>query len=178
MDRHGQHPLRVPLVDRVRQPARLASEHEHDVLRQLRVPIEPLPFRTEEKRRAERWQLAIVTNGLPSVQRAKVAALGVAPLVDHVVYADEHTPGGKPAASVFRHVLRKLGLPARRVILVGDDPRCDIAGARAVGIRTIRLITPAYPGPLAGDADVTIDTIDALPAAMAALLDLVASDAA
>ena len=47
--------------------------------------------------RGRGWRTALLTNGIPSAQAAKVRAFGLHDLVDHVIYADEHAPGGKPA---------------------------------------------------------------------------------
>src|SRR5438093_2227006 len=44
--------------------------------------------------RAEGWRIAILTNGLPHVQAAKIRALGLRALVDHIVYAEEYAEGG------------------------------------------------------------------------------------
>jgi putative hydrolase of the HAD superfamily len=128
--------------------------------------------------RADGWLLAIVTNGLPPVQRAKVSALGLAPLVDHVIYAEELAPGGKPARGVFRAALQRMGLPARRCVVVGDDPRCDIGGGRAAGLRTVRLAAPGATVAPHDEADAVIDTLEALPRVVAYLLDMVTPDAA
>jgi putative hydrolase of the HAD superfamily len=144
-------------------------------------PVLRLPRVTGEvlgRLRTDAWRLAIVTNGLPAVQRSKVAALGLAPLVHHVIYADEHRPGGKPAPAVFRTVLQRLGLPAARCICVGDDPECDIAGARRAGMKTIRLLTPHRSVAPGSDADATIVSLEALPEVASGLLDQVRRDAA
>ena len=128
--------------------------------------------------RADDWRMVIVTNGLPSVQREKVAALGLTSLVEHVIYAEEVTPGGKPAPEVFRTALRRLGLPARRCVAVGDDPKCDIAGARAAGLRTVRVIPPAHDIADDSGADATIAGLASLPSLLDTLLDAVTPDAA
>lgn len=126
--------------------------------------------------RAGGWHTAILTNGLPRVQAAKVHALGLDTLVDHVVFAEEHAPGGKPAAAPFLEALRRLGLPSCRCVFVGDDTFCDIAGARSVGMATILLssssatvVCPAVP-------DAVTTTLDAVPELAAALLEGVTRD--
>jgi putative hydrolase of the HAD superfamily len=116
------------------------------------------------------WRVAILTNGLPAVQRAKVLALGLSPLVDHIVYADEHAPGGKPAASAFLEAVRRLDVPVTRCVHVGDDPVCDIAGAKALRIRTIRLAKPGVVVDPSAEADVVLDSLDELPLVAVALL--------
>jgi putative hydrolase of the HAD superfamily len=128
--------------------------------------------------RGSGWRLAILTNGLPSVQFRKVAALGLTSLVDEVVYAEEHAAGGKPAGAAFRAALKALDLTADHCVIVGDDLGRDVRGARAAGIRTIRLARP-YVAPAPGDdADMVIDAIRQLPEAAALLLDTVTADVA
>jgi putative hydrolase of the HAD superfamily len=84
------------------------------------------------------WRIALVTNGLPSVQRRKVKALGLEGLVDTVVYAEEHGVGiGKPEPSAFLAAARLLDVEPRRCVFVGDDLVRDIGGAARLGMRTI-----------------------------------------
>jgi len=128
--------------------------------------------------RASGWRLGVLTNGLPSVQFRKVAALGLTSLVDEVVYAEEHVAGGKPAGAAFRAALDALDLTPDHAICVGDNPVNDVAGARAVGMRTIRLAKPGAAAPAGEDADVVIDAISQLPSAAALLFDVVTTNAA
>jgi len=116
------------------------------------------------------WRVAILTNGLPSVQKKKVAALRLGALVDHVLYAEEIATGGKPAAPVFREALGRLGVTASRTVCVGDDPFADVAGARALGIHTIRLARPGMAPAPEFEADAVVDRFDQVPAVAAALL--------
>ena len=61
--------------------------------------------------------------------------------VDAYVLSFEHSMQ-KPDAAMFDLALGALGLQARDVIMVGDDPRRD-GGAALVGIRT--LLVPPLP---------------------------------
>jgi putative hydrolase of the HAD superfamily len=81
--------------------------------------------------------VAVLTNGDPSVQRGKIAALGVEALVDVVVYAAEHHPLGKPAHAPFLAVERALGVDPARCVMVGDTLEKDVAGALGAGWRPI-----------------------------------------
>lgn len=128
--------------------------------------------------RASGWRLGILTNGLPSVQFRKVAALGLTSLVDEVVYAEEHATGGKPAASAFGAVLRSLELSASQCVCVGDDLVRDVRGARDLGIRTIRVARPGVVAPSETDADMVIDSFRQLPETARLLLDTVTADVA
>jgi putative hydrolase of the HAD superfamily len=114
------------------------------------------------------WQTALLTNGDPLVQTAKVRALELESWVDHVVYASEHAPGGKPAPAPFIEVLRKCQVAPHDAVMVGDDPINDIQGARAVGIRTIFLAGPRRaPQP---DADAVVHLLSDVPRVAASLV--------
>jgi len=62
---------------------------------------------------------------------------------------------GKPMPHIFRVALARLGVAPAEAAMVGDSLASDIAGAQAVGLRTIWL---APPGAATGDvhADLTI----------------------
>jgi putative hydrolase of the HAD superfamily len=128
--------------------------------------------------RVNGWRLAILTNGLPSVQFRKVAALGLTSLVDEVIYAEEHAAGGKPSIAAFRAALQALDLRADHCVCVGDDVERDIRGARAAGLRTIRVARPDAAPAADEDADLVIDGVRQLPDVAAMLLDRVTADVA
>lgn len=87
------------------------------------------------------WSIGVLTNGEPPIQRRKVAALGIGDLVDEVVFAAECGDGtGKPAPSAFHAALERLNVEAARAVFVGDDPRTDMEGAAAVGMKTIHMM--------------------------------------
>lgn len=121
----------------------------------------------------EGWRVGIVTNGPPDIQARKVDALGLAPMVDLVVYAQATGRGtGKPDRAVFVEAARRLGVCPTRAVFVGDDPVADIAGAHRVGMHTIRVL---HPGAKVREADVAADavveSIDEVPSAAMELLD-------
>jgi putative hydrolase of the HAD superfamily len=132
---------------------------------------------TLQRLRREGWHIAVLTNGLPSVQKGKVAALHLERMVDHVLYAEDIVPGGKPSAGSFHAALAKLRVMPQQCVCVGDDPVCDIAGARAVGISTIRLARPGVVPPASAEADLVIDSLRDVPSAAASLLAQVTTDA-
>ncbi|MEZ5290599.1 MAG: HAD family hydrolase [Vicinamibacterales bacterium] len=112
------------------------------------------------------WRLGIVTNGRPDIQARKVRALGLGALVSTVVYATEHGTGqGKPDRAPFHEACRRLGVAREAAIFVGDDPVCDIAGAREAGLRTIWLPARAVPtgDRTAGLADIVVASLAAVP---------------
>jgi len=120
--------------------------------------------------RARGHRLGVLTNGLPSTQRGKVAALAMERQVDAVIYAQECAPAGKPAAVCFITALHRLGVEASRAVFVGDHPEKDIAGAHAVGLRTVWMRTSAS-SVTAVPPDAIARTIGDVPALVERLLE-------
>jgi len=55
------------------------------------------------------------------------------------VFASSEIGWRKPAPEFFRAIEQRLGCHADRLILVGDDPRLDVAAARAAGWRALAI---------------------------------------
>jgi putative hydrolase of the HAD superfamily len=155
-------------------PGLVAVFREHRPALRLRPGVVDTLYRL----RREGWRMAILTNGLPSVQAAKVEALGLRRLVDAVVYAEQYASGGKPDAAAFAAAVGRLNLPASSCIAVGDDPACDVRGGRAAGLATIRVSGATLEGPVQHEADVVIERFEELPDVAHALLGLVDSHVA
>jgi putative hydrolase of the HAD superfamily len=134
-------------IIRNHQPQLWLSHDAADVLHALRV---------------RGWRTAILTNGQPSMQAAKVRALGLHDLVDHVVYAEEHATSGKPAAEPFLVALNRLEVAPQNAVMVGDNRVNDIEGARAVGMRTVLLARGERPAH-DGGADAVVSDLTSLP---------------
>lgn len=64
-------------------------------------------------------------------------SLDVAPFVAALEHATGRKPVvfGKPAAAFFEAACGRLGLPAERVLMVGDDVDADVGGAMAAGLK-------------------------------------------
>ena len=90
-----------------------------------------------------RWPTGILTNGHPVVQRSKIAALGLAPLVDAVVYAHAVADQGKPDPHVFDAMVEALDSDPACTIMVGNDRHTDIWGALNAGLRAVWLARQA-----------------------------------
>lgn len=113
-------------------------------------------------RLAERYRLAIVTNGIPDVQREKLARTGLLERFEAVVVSGE-LGCGKPDRRVYDETLRQLDLPAEACVMVGDNFRRDVAGAQAVGIRGV-WIAAGRPLPEGDVAPwLVVDTLAELP---------------
>lgn len=90
----------------------------------------------------------LVSDGLASVQRRKVASLpAIGRRLDAMVMTDELGPGqSKPSPVPFRVACRLLDVEPANAVYVANDPRKDFAGARAAGLRTIRTGLPPDEG--------------------------------
>lgn len=88
--------------------------------------------------RARGWAIAIVTNNIVSEQRTKLARLGLAPLVDHLVTSEE-VGVSKPHAGIFEHALARTSMTPADAVMLGDAWPADVEGARAIGIRPVWL---------------------------------------
>lgn len=84
------------------------------------------------------YRLAIVTDGADRVQKRKVEALGIARLVDTVVYCWE-IQRAKPDPGGYQEAVRRLGVGNGPALIVGDDPLHDVAAARAAGMACVRI---------------------------------------
>ena len=79
----------------------------------------------------------MVTNGIDRVQRARLAASGLAPLFD-VVVTSQSCGYAKPDPRILHAALEAMQTQPRHAVYVGDDPATDGAAARAAG-RALRL---------------------------------------
>lgn len=79
---------------------------------------------------ARRWPIVALTNG-----NADLHSIGLAPHFTATVSAREFGVG-KPDARIFHEACRRLGLPPRAVLHIGDDWALDVAGAHAAGLRS------------------------------------------
>ncbi len=82
--------------------------------------------------------VAVVSNADYTLP-AMLASAGVH--ADHV-FSSAATGSSKPDPAIFRFAIAALGLPAERLLHVGDTPAADGAGARAAGL-AVRIIDRA-----------------------------------
>lgn len=62
--------------------------------------------------------------------------LGLEPYISHIVTSRD-VGSEKPRPPIFRAALREAGVPAAEALYVGDQPDCDVAGARGVGMQPV-----------------------------------------
>ncbi len=78
--------------------------------------------------------LALITNGLSKVQRARLANSGVGHYFEALVISEEEGVA-KPDPGIFDVIFARMGMPGRdEVLMVGDSLTSDIRGANRYGI--------------------------------------------
>jgi HAD superfamily hydrolase (TIGR01509 family) len=140
-DEHGHRPYAELLADLgVEDPEGFIDrEHEvwrpaYSVLASARALLESLRDRGLES--------GLVANSWPDpsrILRADAEALGLAPLLDVLVFSEE-VGARKPAPEIFLHACRELDVDPAAVLFVGDDLRDDVQGAAGVGMRTMQAL--------------------------------------
>jgi HAD superfamily hydrolase (TIGR01509 family) len=108
-----------------------------------------------ETLQARGWLMGLVSNMhlRADLMQADLAALGLDRFLSATVFSSE-LGWRKPDARIFTAALQRLGVEAEEAVFVGDRLRDDIAGARAVGMRTVltREFRDEIEGPDRADA--------------------------
>ena len=114
-----------------------------------------------------RYRLAVLTNGAPAQQRAKLRESGLATYLETVIVSGE-VGVGKPDPRVFGAALAALDVAPSTAVMVGDSIERDVAGAQAAGLHAVWLDRTGmdyHPG----EHEPPAQQLSQLPAALAAL---------
>ena len=83
---------------------------------------------------SEKYELAIITNGIADVQRNRVAKSSFAPFIKKI-FISEEIGISKPDAGIFERALKEMHITDKlQALMVGDSPSSDIRGSQNVGI--------------------------------------------
>lgn len=85
-----------------------------------------------------KYKLAILTDsdGGRNIKLRRIKKFSIAKKFD-LITTGEDVGASKPDPRCFRYVLRKLKVKPQESIMVGDNPRKDLLGAKTIGIRTV-----------------------------------------
>ncbi|MEK8030692.1 HAD family hydrolase [Ideonella sp. DXS29W] len=121
-------PLPDSEADAMFEPYRLAYEANWSIVRDA----------AEFLQRCGHLPKVIVSNGPLPMQRRKLQAFG---LDDHFIgFSTPDVCGhAKPRHEIFHHAMAQLRLPAAACLMIGDDWRCDIEPAAALGMATFHV---------------------------------------
>ncbi len=106
-----------------------------------------------------RYRLAVISDAPAKQAWLRLCSLGLQHFFETVITFDD-TGEHKPHPLPFQKALSTLNVTAGEAVMIGDWPERDIAGAKAVGIKTIYARYGAYhESPSGSHADKEIDTI-------------------
>lgn len=116
------------------------------------------------------WMIALATNAQNSSAEQIRRALERVGLSDDIekIYCYRTIGYRKPQKEYFAHILADLGLPARGVVMVGDDLEADVLGARRCGMQAIWLAS-AHISQRGGEGFHIIYSLEQLPGVLKGL---------
>lgn len=127
----------------------------------MTVPEENLAVLAGLRERGLKIGLVSNAHFLPEMMREDIGRLGVAPYLNDAVFSSE-VGVRKPHPDIYRKVLSEMGVEPQSAMFVGDRLADDIAGASALGMRTV--LTREYRHEEVVDAGPQPDyVIDRLP---------------
>jgi putative hydrolase of the HAD superfamily len=96
--------------------------------------------------REQGWRIGLISNTIwpAELHVEDLERIGVLPYLDHTIFSGD-LGHWKPTPDVFQHALDALGVSASEAVFVGDNPREDILGAQAVGMRAVWVVSPEFP---------------------------------
>jgi putative hydrolase of the HAD superfamily len=149
---------------RIRRPGRYvaaAVAAYHDT----KTAIQPFPKAPLALMRLKQdgHRLYVATNGDSIKQWDKLIRLRLALFFDDVFVSEEL--GVQKGEGFYRKILKALGAEAEGCIMVGDREDVDIIPAKAIGMKTVRLLSGKYAKGTSS-ADQTIKDIGDLPTAV------------
>jgi len=140
-DAHGHRPYPELLAELGVADPDGFIDAEHGVWRDAYGVLSMAPALLETLR--ERGlKTALVANSWPDsarILRGDAEALGLAPLLDALVYADD-VGVRKPGPEIFLHACAEVAVEPEAVLFVGDDLVADVQGAANVGMRTAQAL--------------------------------------
>ncbi|MFF0754584.1 HAD family hydrolase [Streptomyces sp. NPDC004267] len=111
--------------------------------------------------RSAGWTMGVATNGASDIQRAKLRAAGIAPLVDGVAVSGD-IEVRKPDPRLFELAAQRCGVPLSGGWHIGDSPEADVHGARQAGLRSIWVRGRPWPADLPAAEREVDDVLEAI----------------
>lgn len=85
---------------------------------------------------SNRYELHIITNGFLDAQNRKLSSAGITDYFK-VMVTSECIDARKPNPEIFEHSLNEAGATKSDSLMIGDNPRTDIQGAKDFGMKTV-----------------------------------------
>ena len=94
------------------------------------------------------YEINAISNGFKGVQERKLEAGGMNRYITHLVLSED-CGITKPRRGIYDYAMKLCGAQPQKIVMIGDDPTTDIAGALGAGWTTIYLNTRNIPCPQA-----------------------------
>ncbi len=129
-----------------------------------RARYQPFPDALQVLRElGQTFRLGLVTNGPGDLQYDKLDVSGLRSCFGAVVVSRE-VGIAKPNPRIFAITLDRLGVSASDSVFVGDNPKTDITGAHAAGIKAVWLNRDRKPLPDGVPPEAAVTALTELPA--------------
>jgi len=86
------------------------------------------------------YEINAISNGFKGVQERKLEAGGMNCYITHLVLSED-CGITKPRRGIYDYAMNLCGAQPEQIVMIGDDPTTDIAGALGAGWETIYLNT-------------------------------------
>ena len=86
------------------------------------------------------YEINAISNGFKGVQERKLEAGGMNRYITHLVLSED-CGITKPRRGIYDYAMSLCGAQPEQIVMIGDDPTTDIAGALGAGWKTIYLNT-------------------------------------
>ena len=141
------------------------EEYRDCMLELYSTYAEPFPFTYTvlDDIKGRTLALGLITNGNSKVQRAKLSLLGIERYFDEIIVCGE-LGISKPEAAPFDEMARRLGIPSKELLYVGDNPINDVTASRNAGYIPVEVLTAECVLEDATPAEHRIRTVAELPA--------------
>jgi putative hydrolase of the HAD superfamily len=134
-----------------------------------RARYQPFPDALQVLRElGQKFRLGLVTNGPGDMQQDKLDVSGLKGRFGAIAVSRE-VGFAKPDPRIFAVALGQLEVAASDSVFVGDNPRTDIRGAHAAGMKAVWLNRDNTPQPESIVPDRTIRSLGELQEALAGL---------
>ena len=94
----------------------------------------------------QKYDAHILTNGFSDVQEIKLNNAGIAKYFDKVI-TSESIGHKKPSREFFNYAFEATGSNCKEAVMIGDNLKTDILGARNVDMRSIYFNPSGYAKP-------------------------------
>lgn len=136
------------------------EQYRQTLLKLFTVHAVPYPFTYSvlDELKARGYKTGLITNGSAEIQASKVKLLHLENAFDEIILCGEFGVQ-KPDSAPFKEMARRLGVPECNLVYVGDNPVCDVEGARNAGYTPIEVLTASCTLPDAVPAKYRIRSV-------------------